>query len=112
MSIIQNIEKFQCSDSNNVPWNLTSRARISFREMDFLKTEHYQALSLSLPCEIFFFKRVFWSLFVCSFQFNAITFIRADKEKFHIPYHTALLVNYCGAGNLYVGDMLTRTNAS
>ena len=47
------------------------------------KTEHYQALSLFFPCEIFSFKPVFGAC-SCSFQFNAITFIWADNEKLHI----------------------------
>ena len=56
-------------------------------EMNFsLRTEHYQALSLSFPCEIFFFKPVFGGCSYAVSKFNAITIIRADKEKFHICF--------------------------
>ena len=35
----------------------------------------------------------FWCLFVCSFPFNAITFIRADKEKLHMSLKEDLVVH-------------------
>ena len=69
MSIIQNIENFStqttilCLGPSGPKYQFLQGESIGFSQ----KTEHYVALSLSFPCEIFCFKPVFGA---CSYTFS------------------------------------------
>ena len=126
MSIIQNIENFnvQILDYGTAlhkvfMYDNQSAGAINFEEgihWILPKTEHYEALFLSLPCEIFCFKPVFGTcLYAFSHSVSLHTYEQTQKGL-HLDLIVAflcLLVCMCGAPQLSLRylDETTGTSA-
>ena len=89
MSIIQNIENFNAQLANGIalckamydrPWAGVHAIFVEVKQFTS-KTEHYEALSLSLFLVKYSVQTCLWCLLVCSFPFWIITFIHTDTEK-------------------------------